>query len=679
MIAQLHANEVEQPKQPDFLANPKIESIVKELPSLLNKLLDIWSEDLWAMIRGPVMYSGRQWLIQDGERLVDYVLENQEAGKLLYTDPYMKTLIDQITSRIMARQARFETRPASTDEDDIQRAKGNNKILKYIFEQRRTKRLLKSHATYITQMSRAYMSAIPDFTDNPAFGPARVKGMGVPRLAVHSGLQVMGPIEYENNQEMPFMVRFRRYQKNEAERLFKRQFTGTGSSDRDNWPLALEQNLAADLDCEDFGRNMVELPEIWIHPLNGMLNEEDNPKGLTILLDIGRQEAISIREWDYPFSGMKDGKERNEEPHYPFHDCAYARVIGTARAFGAAQLLEEKQRDLNRVETMIRYHTNISASPIMIRDPSSIDPANPLVIEAGGIFDVFLSEGKKPPFFMQPPQLNGEVIQLPASIKNDMRELVQVREVSLAATGGADSGIAIAQLIATDNQNFSHFFIGEYYPCLENVCRDILKETIYMPDEFKLEVLGHRSGAAQLEAIKKQQIDPMTDVFATVGTFDGELPPIKEQRLLQRRTQGVISPEDFLYEMDGLDPNEDKMVDIEKARKENALARNGQKLIPPGLADVDVVHKEQHGLDMRNINFNSWKPECRKELETHWQIHVDRMESQQQQNPEQSQLKEEPEAKPKRIPLAETQAKGLSNMAKQSPPEVVTGEVQPVG
>ena len=654
------------------LYSPEIETFVKtNLNDILASTLRIWFRDLRSAIVGPIKYSGRQWLVPDGERLVDYVLENQESGKLLYTDNYMKSLTDQITSRILARQARFETRPASTDEDDIQRSKGNNKILKYIFEQRHTKRLLKRHASYITQMGRAYMSAMVDFSHNPKMGPAKVPNMGVPVIGVHSGLEVVCPMEYEDNQSAPFMIRFRRFYRKDAEKRFGRKF------DKQQWkedfPINIMQLLVNDLDYDKYCQDLVELAEFWIHPMNGLIEEEKNPRGLTILFDHQRNEAIEITEWPYPFSGMK-GDERKEEAHYPFHDAAFARIIDTNRAFGVCQLLDEKQDDLNRVETMIRYHTNISASPIAIRDPAAMDQSVPLEISAGAIWEVYLSQGKVAPFFMQPPQLNGEVVQLPARIKKDMREIVMVREASLAETGGADSGIALAQLIATDNQNFSHFFIGEYYPALENVCRDILKETIYMPDQFKLELLGRMSGAAQLEEINKQQIDPMTDVFATVGSFEGELPPIKEARLVQRRTQGLISEEDFLYEMDGRDPNEGKLLDIEKAKFENKAAKEGKQVEAPNAAETHSVHIEQHGQVMRSVEYLRWPLDRKKTLADHRQIHVDMNQPQQ---PVTAQPKpESDQPKPKKDLLADTQLKGVSNMAKMGNASEVTGEAQ---
>lgn len=652
------------------LYSPEVEKFVKtNLNDILASTLRIWQRDLRSAIIGPIKYSGRQWLVPDGERLVDYVLENQESGKLLYTDNYMKSLTDQITSRIMARQARFETRPASTDEEDIQRSKGNNKILKYVFEQRHTKRLLKRHASYITQMGRAYMSSMVDFSHNPKFGPAKVPNMGVPVIGVHSGMEVLCPMEYEDNQIAPFMIRFRRFQRKNAEKRFNRKFDK--SQWREEFPINIMQLLVDDLDHDKYCADIVELAEFWIHPMNGLIDESDNPRGLTILFDHQRNEAIEITEWPYPFSGMK-GDERKEEAHYPFHDAAYARIIDTNRAFGVCQLLDEKQDDLNRVETMIRYHTNISSSPIAIRDPASMDQSLPLEISAGAIWDVYLSQGKAAPFFMQPPQLNSEVVQLPARIKEDMREIVMVREASLAAPGGAESGIALAQLIATDNQNFSHFFIGEYYPALENVCRDILKETIYMPDQFKLELLGRMSGAAQLEEINKQQIDPMTDVFATVGSFEGELPPIKEARLLQRRVQGLIGPEDFLYEMDGRDPNEGKLLDIEKAKFENKAAQEGRQIEPPNIAENGPVHLEQHGQVMRSVEYLRWPQDRRKILDTHYQITMDMNKEQEPAQPQ----PESDQPKPKTDPLADTQLKGVSNMAKQGNASDVTGEAR---
>lgn len=603
-----------------------LDFIQKDISEILSVHLNAWCDDFYGMIRGVLMYSGQQWLAYDNGQIVNYLLEDQDAAKLLYTDNYMKPLTDQLISRIITRNVTFKTKPASQDEIDIQRSKANNKILSYVFEQRRVRAKLRRRAQFIMQMGRAYISSMPDFNSGVMM-PDEINQAGVPYIDVHSPLEVQHQMEYEENQRSPYMVRWRTFLRKDAERRFGRTFTTQAMVSGHQTPLSISSYLYDTSTANDFGKEQVMLPELWIHPLNGLLEQKDNPKGLTILFDPDRNEAIEIAEWPYPFSGIKDGKEI-EPAHYPFHDCAFATVLGTAHALGACQLLEDKQRDLNRVETMIRWHVNISASPIL-HDPDSGATEEDRTIEAGAIWHWNWQNGQPPPGFLQPPQLGGDVVQLPAQIKNDMREEVMVRFTSLASGEDATSGVMAAQLQAQDNQNFSHFYVADD-DALTAVCRDVLKEThTYMPPSFKLDILGHRQGQAQLDMIQSQMIEPMVDVIAVADPFSWMNSLMREQQHAQRVNQGLETPEQFAVAVDGRDPDEGKFTDLEKARYENDVMLGSDTeppadVPPPGVADNDDVHLEQHGEQIRGVNFLHLDPTMQARLSAHWTLHDNR-------------------------------------------------------
>lgn len=666
-----------EPKK-DFLAEPAIADFIeKDLEGLLSDHLYAWEDDLYGMIRGALMYSGRHWLATDNGKIVDYLLEDQEASKLLYTDNYTKPLTDQLTSRVVSRNVKWKTKPASSDESDIQRSKGNDKLLNYIYEQRSVRQLLKRRAQYIMQFGRAFTSAIPNFNSGVMM-PDEVNQAGVPQIEVHPGLLVQGHISFEDNQQSPYMIRWRRLYRADAERRFKRTFSqGSGRLSGRETPLSMQQYLIDTNAQTDSIRDLIMLPEIWIHPYNGLLDQKVNQKGLTILFDYERKEAIEIKEWDYPFSGYKNGKPE-EEPHYPFWDTAYARVIGTARALGVCQILEEKQRDLNRVETMIRWAVNIAASPIL-QDPDGGATEEDRTIEAGAIWKWNWQNGQPPPGFMQPPQMSAGLTGLPEIIKNDMRELVMVREVSLASQGGADSGVMLAQMTATDQANFSQYYVDDD-DCMANVCRDILKETtVYMPPAFKLQVLGHKNGASRTQVMQTQHIDPMTDIIAVADPFSYETPNMTEERHLKRVTQGIETQQDMMLAVEGRDPNEDKYVDIDKANYENETMEK-QDVPPPGVADVHPVHIEQHGLEIRSIDFLMKPPEVQKRKIEHYQMHKTIEQQQMAQNAQMQPMgpaaQQPPPPKPKPAPAdatTQTQMRGQSLAVKgpENPEEVL--------
>lgn len=601
----------------DPLQTDSVDEFARKVKNIIDGLWKQWRPEHFRFTRNALFCEGRHWLSQLNDNLVDYTMMNREAAKTLVTDNQIEDIANRLVSRVVQRRMEYRVKEASQNEDDLQRAKTDNKLLTWVFEDQRMRLVNEEFAGYVIKLSSGYISHW--------FDEERTKV----RTEVGDPSSIMFPMWSKLDNEIgarpiaPYVARVRRMYRPVAEREYGRKFTPTQPITNDGrgyfkYLFEAEQRESADND-------IVIIVELWVHPKYGPLDPKDNPRGLIYTIDLNDQGPFSVREWPYPYAGYVEGctDDKTEQPHYPWARLCYRETPQTARSRGVVEMLYEDQMHLNRTQTQILWWQNIACAPILIRPEGSIRKDVAPIIRSGKIWDVNMREGIPAPFYMQPPPLNTAIFQKPEVLKQSMREKAASIEAQIMS--GDTSGVALAQKKASDDQNHAPF-MTRFMGIFAWGAKDILKIIkCYFPPTFTAEIFGRKTAGEDAEVFSTQQIDTSLDVISVGDEYGYESVAMRDQRIDNMVDKGQISPAEALARKEGREPDEDKINDMECAVKENDQMLRLQPIVnPPILAQNNDVHLEQHGALIRSWAFYRYDPRIQQLLLSHYSLHLQR-------------------------------------------------------
>lgn len=306
------------------------------------------------------------------------------------------------------------------------------------------------------------------------------------------------------------------------------------------------------------------------------------------------------------------------------HPITKATYLGIPHLFfprSAAFDLVEIQRETNSYESIIKLHgMTTAATPIVCEE-------NSVTSEITGRGDKIIywravGPNSKEPHHMEHGSLDEGVYAQRESLRQDFKDIsMAVNSFRGQQDGGADSGVAINQLRAQAEQMFSQPTTNWATFVKETVRKAVkLIQKHYSVSQLQ-EILGPDL-AVEIQQFKTANLDLLTECLASAHG----LPKTRDQRrdeMMMLFDKGALDIQDpavkqKVFELFGDTGMMSTFnLDASRARRENAMMREGTPAqVMPEIEDL-AVHLSQHLNKAKSSEFDMWEPLAKQLLIEH--------------------------------------------------------------
>lgn len=483
--------------------------------------------------------------------------------------------------------------PASTDDDDLAKARAAEHIHEYLWRDLHGKRAVRRMTWWLCLTGVGF---IKDWYDPFGFDSSDLPG--VIRMENVTPFHLYVPdMDEEEIEQQPHVT----HVVAKTPDWVKRSYNKDVQPDSSTGGGALEQKFLQALGVQQqTGYDHVAVREMHVKPCSKFQD------GAVIIWS--QDEPLDVIE-GFPF----DHKE------YPFTKFEH---IPTGRFYPDSSIndLIPIQKEYNRTRSQVIEAKNRMSKPQLVAAKGSVDP-NKMTSEPGLI--VFYTPGFPKPEAMKLEPVPSYVIEELDRCQRDMDDISGQHEVSKGhAPPGVTAATAISYLQEEDDTKLANT-VSSIEEGVERLGKHLLSHVQQFWDLPRTVRVVGTDGEYESFMFSGADIFGNTDLNIQSGSAMPRSRAAKQAYIMQLGQMGWIPPDRALRYLDMAETGrlyEELQIDARQAQRENLKMLNGMQVLP-NTWDEHVVHILEHNNERKKQRFENSSPEIKAVFEQHVKLH----------------------------------------------------------